>query len=97
MTRTAPELEPPLQTSAPQQREDIWPSRYDLTCNRPNTRQMFSGIEFRTWKPSGPKPIVGWKRLQIIFSIYLKREKRTFLFLRQNPCFKKLFDILFSA
>ncbi|GBL97102.1 hypothetical protein AVEN_254138-1 [Araneus ventricosus] len=44
MTRTPPGLAPPLQTSAPHQREDVWPPTYDLTCNRPNTRRIFSGI-----------------------------------------------------
>ncbi|GBM82761.1 hypothetical protein AVEN_272318-1 [Araneus ventricosus] len=29
---------------------------YDLTCNRPHTRQIFSGIGFRTWNPPAPKP-----------------------------------------
>ncbi|GBM37442.1 hypothetical protein AVEN_221578-1 [Araneus ventricosus] len=28
------------------QREDVWPPTYDLTCNRPDTRQIFSGIGF---------------------------------------------------
>ncbi|GBL87125.1 hypothetical protein AVEN_218808-1 [Araneus ventricosus] len=56
MTRTTPELAPPLQTSAPHQREDVWPTTYDLACNRPNTRRIFSGIGFRTWIPPAPKP-----------------------------------------
>ncbi|GBM23440.1 hypothetical protein AVEN_181563-1 [Araneus ventricosus] len=29
---------------------------YDLTCNRPHTRRIFSGIGFRTWNPPAPKP-----------------------------------------
>ncbi|GBN72698.1 hypothetical protein AVEN_122007-1, partial [Araneus ventricosus] len=29
---------------------------YDLTCNRPNTRRIFSGIGFRTWSHPAPKP-----------------------------------------
>ncbi|GBM52588.1 hypothetical protein AVEN_84078-1 [Araneus ventricosus] len=37
MTRTTPELLPPLQTFAPHQREYVWPPTYDLACNRPNT------------------------------------------------------------
>ncbi|GBM13261.1 hypothetical protein AVEN_164340-1 [Araneus ventricosus] len=28
----------------------------DLTCNGPHTRQIFSGIGFRTWNPLAPKP-----------------------------------------
>ncbi|GBN75100.1 hypothetical protein AVEN_142814-1 [Araneus ventricosus] len=37
---------------APHQQEDIWSSTYDLTCNRPHTRWIFSGIWFPTWNPS---------------------------------------------
>ncbi|GBN67265.1 hypothetical protein AVEN_146049-1 [Araneus ventricosus] len=55
MTRTTPELASPLQASALHQREDVWPPTYDLTCSRPNTRRIFSGIGFRTWKLFGPK------------------------------------------
>ncbi|GBM53948.1 hypothetical protein AVEN_79920-1 [Araneus ventricosus] len=29
---------------------------YDLTCNRPHTRRIFSGIGFRTWNPPAPRP-----------------------------------------
>ncbi|GBN14926.1 hypothetical protein AVEN_249819-1 [Araneus ventricosus] len=29
---------------------------YDLTCNRPNTRRIFSGIGFRIWSPTAPRP-----------------------------------------
>ncbi|GBL72195.1 hypothetical protein AVEN_115176-1 [Araneus ventricosus] len=55
MTRTTPVLAPTLLTSAPHQREDVWPPTYDLACNRPNTRRIFSGIGFRTWSPLAPK------------------------------------------
>ncbi|GBM85001.1 hypothetical protein AVEN_4024-1 [Araneus ventricosus] len=44
MTRTTPELAPPLQTSASNQRENIWSPKYDLTCNKPyvpHTRLIF--------------------------------------------------------
>ncbi|GBM48993.1 hypothetical protein AVEN_55205-1 [Araneus ventricosus] len=34
MSITIPELAPPLQTSAPHQREDVWPPTYDVACNR---------------------------------------------------------------
>ncbi|GBM05225.1 hypothetical protein AVEN_181614-1 [Araneus ventricosus] len=40
---------------APHQREDVWPSTYDLACNRPNTRRIFSGIRFRAWSPPAPR------------------------------------------
>ncbi|GBN98685.1 hypothetical protein AVEN_137680-1 [Araneus ventricosus] len=29
---------------------------YDLRCNRPHTRRIFSGNAFRTWSPPAPKP-----------------------------------------
>ncbi|GBM61669.1 hypothetical protein AVEN_133455-1 [Araneus ventricosus] len=29
---------------------------YELACNRPHTRRIFSGIGFRTWNPPAPKP-----------------------------------------
>ncbi|GBN98791.1 hypothetical protein AVEN_109617-1 [Araneus ventricosus] len=35
MTRTTPELVPPLQASAPQKRENILSFTYDLWCNSP--------------------------------------------------------------
>ncbi|GBM74467.1 hypothetical protein AVEN_69470-1 [Araneus ventricosus] len=31
-------------------------STYDLACNRPHTRRIFSGIGLRTWNPPAPKP-----------------------------------------
>ncbi|GBM13752.1 hypothetical protein AVEN_90016-1 [Araneus ventricosus] len=58
ITRTTPELASPLQTSAPHQREDVWPHTYDLTCNRSTTRLILSGIGFRTWSPPAPRPTV---------------------------------------
>ncbi|GBM18164.1 hypothetical protein AVEN_151707-1 [Araneus ventricosus] len=29
---------------------------YDLACNRPHTRRIFSGIGVRSWNPPAPKP-----------------------------------------
>ncbi|GBL82777.1 hypothetical protein AVEN_106317-1 [Araneus ventricosus] len=55
MTRTTPNLAPSLQTSTPHQQEDDWPPKYDLTCNRPNTERIFSGIGFQTKSPPTPK------------------------------------------
>ncbi|GBM37400.1 hypothetical protein AVEN_28350-1 [Araneus ventricosus] len=49
MTRTTPELAPPLQTSAPHQREDIWLHTYDLMCNRSIIPRIFIGIGSPTW------------------------------------------------
>ncbi|GBM21284.1 hypothetical protein AVEN_53857-1, partial [Araneus ventricosus] len=56
VTRATPETAPPLQASAPHQREDVSPSTYYLTSNKPNTRRIFSGIGFRTSIPPVPKP-----------------------------------------
>ncbi|GBN35415.1 hypothetical protein AVEN_73741-1 [Araneus ventricosus] len=50
MTRTTPEIAPPLQTAAPQQREDILLPIYVLACNRSNKRRIFSEIGFRSWR-----------------------------------------------
>ncbi|GBN26125.1 hypothetical protein AVEN_275673-1 [Araneus ventricosus] len=51
MTRPTPDMVPPLQTSSPHQREDIYPRMYDLTFKMTNTRPIFSGIRFETWNP----------------------------------------------
>ncbi|GBM52426.1 hypothetical protein AVEN_105028-1 [Araneus ventricosus] len=53
MTRTIPELAPSLQTSAPP--EGRLPLH--VSFNRPNTRRIFSGIGFRTWKLSGSETV----------------------------------------
>ncbi|GBN93870.1 hypothetical protein AVEN_240862-1 [Araneus ventricosus] len=55
MTRTTPDLAPSRQTSTPHQRKDVRHPTYDLTCNRSNTRRIFSGIGFRTWNPPASK------------------------------------------
>ncbi|GBN71871.1 hypothetical protein AVEN_99045-1 [Araneus ventricosus] len=56
MTRTTPGLSPlPLHTSAPHQRDDVWPPTYDLACNRPDTRRHDGDDGFRTWDTSTPK------------------------------------------
>ncbi|GBM57560.1 hypothetical protein AVEN_97668-1 [Araneus ventricosus] len=46
--KTPPETPAPLQDNT---FEDVGPPIYDLACNRPNTRRVFSGIGFRTWNP----------------------------------------------
>ncbi|GBN01498.1 hypothetical protein AVEN_20697-1 [Araneus ventricosus] len=51
MKRTTPELAPPLQTSAPHQREDVWPPTYDLTCpirDRSSVEFQLSDPEVKT-------------------------------------------------
>ncbi|GBN54272.1 hypothetical protein AVEN_128646-1 [Araneus ventricosus] len=50
MTKTTPELAPPLQTSSPQQGEGLWPATYDLMCNR-----IFSWFGFRSRNSPAPK------------------------------------------
>ncbi|GBN28553.1 hypothetical protein AVEN_222920-1 [Araneus ventricosus] len=52
LTRTTPELPPPLEASTSHQREEVCPPTYDLACNR-----IFSGIGFRTWTPSDTLPL----------------------------------------
>ncbi|GBO04040.1 hypothetical protein AVEN_170240-1 [Araneus ventricosus] len=75
MTKTTPELAPPLQTSAPYQWEDVCSPKYDLTCNRPYTRRIFNGISFRTWSLPAPRPDLVTRPLRPQFSLrrYKKR------------------------
>ncbi|GBM77346.1 hypothetical protein AVEN_95554-1, partial [Araneus ventricosus] len=47
---------PLYQTSAPHRQEDVWPSTYDLTCNRPTYTADLCGIGSRTLNPPAPKP-----------------------------------------
>ncbi|GBM39732.1 hypothetical protein AVEN_68580-1 [Araneus ventricosus] len=53
MTRTTPDLEPPLQTSTPYEQEDVWPPTYDLTCNRPIYRTDSQWNWVSNLEPSG--------------------------------------------
>ncbi|GBN93015.1 hypothetical protein AVEN_141468-1 [Araneus ventricosus] len=53
MTRTTPELVPPLQASTPTGGH-LATTNY-LACNRPHTRRIFSGIGSRNMEPSGSK------------------------------------------
>ncbi|GBL91622.1 hypothetical protein AVEN_21696-1, partial [Araneus ventricosus] len=50
MTRTTPELAPPLQTSAPHQREDVWPLRVIWSAADPihGGSSVESGFELAT-------------------------------------------------
>ncbi|GBM50432.1 hypothetical protein AVEN_53010-1 [Araneus ventricosus] len=57
MTKTTPELAPapsPNFCNIPEGRR--LDSAYALTCKRPHTRRIFSGIGLRTWNPLAPKP-----------------------------------------
>ncbi|GBM07014.1 hypothetical protein AVEN_63460-1 [Araneus ventricosus] len=56
MTKTTPELTSPSPNFHPTPTGGRLATTYDLTCNRPNTRRIFSEIRFRTWKPPIPKP-----------------------------------------
>ncbi|GBO18602.1 hypothetical protein AVEN_195343-1 [Araneus ventricosus] len=53
ITRTTPEIAPPLQASAPHQREGILPLRIER-ASAPLTRRFFGGIRFRAWYPTAP-------------------------------------------
>ncbi|GBM58522.1 hypothetical protein AVEN_268600-1 [Araneus ventricosus] len=55
MTRTAPELAPPPQTSTPNQREDVRPTTTDLTYNRPTHSADKQWNRVSNLKPSGPE------------------------------------------
>ncbi|GBM88142.1 hypothetical protein AVEN_213957-1 [Araneus ventricosus] len=56
MTRTTPELAPPSPNFHDTPTGGRLATAYDLTCNRPHTRRIFSGIGSRTWNPPAPKP-----------------------------------------
>ncbi|GBM98301.1 hypothetical protein AVEN_217698-1 [Araneus ventricosus] len=51
MTRTTPELAPPSPDFHATPTGGRLTTTYDLTCNRPHTRRIFSGIGSRTWNP----------------------------------------------
>ncbi|GBM43722.1 hypothetical protein AVEN_60524-1 [Araneus ventricosus] len=46
MTRTTPELAPLSKSLHATPPESVWPLAYDLACNRPHTRRIFSGTGF---------------------------------------------------
>ncbi|GBN16405.1 hypothetical protein AVEN_207391-1 [Araneus ventricosus] len=49
MTRTTPEMAPPLQAAAPHQRRMFDPQHQIWRAPGPHTRRVFSRIGFRTW------------------------------------------------
>ncbi|GBM13671.1 hypothetical protein AVEN_148193-1 [Araneus ventricosus] len=55
MTRTTPELAPPSSNFHATPTGGRLTTTYDLTCNRPHTRRIFSVIGFRTCSPLAPK------------------------------------------
>ncbi|GBM84549.1 hypothetical protein AVEN_125665-1 [Araneus ventricosus] len=55
MTRTTPELAPPSQNFHATPTGGRLTTTYDLTCNRPHTQRIFSGIGFRAWNHPAPK------------------------------------------
>ncbi|GBM26459.1 hypothetical protein AVEN_217330-1, partial [Araneus ventricosus] len=55
MTRTTPELAPPSPNFHATPTGGRLTTTYDLTCNRPHTRRIFSGIGSSNLEPSGPK------------------------------------------
>ncbi|GBL89504.1 hypothetical protein AVEN_105750-1, partial [Araneus ventricosus] len=54
--KTTPELPPPSPNFHATPTARRLPTTYDLACNRPHTRRIFSGIGFRTWNPPALKP-----------------------------------------
>ncbi|GBL72237.1 hypothetical protein AVEN_115206-1 [Araneus ventricosus] len=70
MTRTTPELAPPLQTSTPHRREDVWPLRMNWRATGPihGGSSVESGFEPGTLRPQSrdlttrpPRPFIGQK------------------------------------
>ncbi|GBN64921.1 hypothetical protein AVEN_51851-1 [Araneus ventricosus] len=57
MTRTTPELAPPSPNCRATPTGGRLATTYDLACNRPHTRRIFSGIGFRTCDP----PNTSWR------------------------------------
>ncbi|GBN21612.1 hypothetical protein AVEN_254283-1 [Araneus ventricosus] len=55
MTRTTPELAPPSPNFRTTPTGGRLATTYDLACNRPHTRRIFSGIGFRTCDPPVPR------------------------------------------
>ncbi|GBN16460.1 Techylectin-5A [Araneus ventricosus] len=55
MTRTTPELAPPSPNFRATPTGGRLATTYDLACNRPHTRRIFSGIGFRTCDPPVPR------------------------------------------
>ncbi|GBN70580.1 hypothetical protein AVEN_58891-1 [Araneus ventricosus] len=56
MTRKTPELGTPSPSFHATPTCGRLATTYDLACNRPHIRWIFSGIGFRTRSPSAPKP-----------------------------------------
>ncbi|GBN09291.1 hypothetical protein AVEN_37534-1 [Araneus ventricosus] len=56
MTRTTPELAHLSPSFHATPTGGRLATTYDLACNRPHARRIFSGIGFRTWNPPAPKP-----------------------------------------
>ncbi|GBM01120.1 hypothetical protein AVEN_96123-1 [Araneus ventricosus] len=55
MTRTTSELAPPSPNFRATPTGGRLATTYDLACNRPHTRRIFSGIGFRTCDPPVPR------------------------------------------
>ncbi|GBL77912.1 hypothetical protein AVEN_143246-1 [Araneus ventricosus] len=63
MTRTTPELAPPLQTFAPHHREELWLPISDLTCSRPIYTVDLQWNRVSNLEPSGPDLPLGHRGL----------------------------------
>ncbi|GBL72727.1 hypothetical protein AVEN_145677-1 [Araneus ventricosus] len=55
MTRATPELPPHSRSFHTTPAGGSWSTAYDLDCNRPHTRRIFSEIRFRTWNLPPPE------------------------------------------
>ncbi|GBN71839.1 hypothetical protein AVEN_43067-1 [Araneus ventricosus] len=55
MTRTTPELAPPSPNFHATPTGGRLATTFDLACNRPHTRRIFSGIGFRAFDPPVPR------------------------------------------
>ncbi|GBO34821.1 hypothetical protein AVEN_205819-1 [Araneus ventricosus] len=88
MTRTTPELAPPLQTSAPHQREDVWLHTYDLMRNRSITRRIFYWNRVSNMEPPTPKPALELEATaaSIQFEKIQKRGIGTVILLQNKQC-----------
>ncbi|GBN55005.1 Prolyl 4-hydroxylase subunit alpha-2 [Araneus ventricosus] len=66
MTRTTPELAPPSPNFRATPTGGRLATTYDLACNRPHTRRIFSGIGFRTCDP----PVPSSKKLATLLIVF---------------------------
>ncbi|GBM76900.1 hypothetical protein AVEN_153129-1 [Araneus ventricosus] len=90
MTRTTPELAPPSPNFRATPAGGRLATTYDLACNRPHTRRIFSGIGFRTCDPITHRMQLlrcFWLETHYLKStVLLSEDKRTFDELTTQLC-----------